>query len=125
MRVLIFAHLDDKMGGRCTRHVHQQWARAMIPVMLVEVQPIDRHPIIAGIAAKDRTRLKTNHCVAAAPGWRLESVTGANERIGAVTGDTARAPYTATDGAGGPCRYTGWIVYRHSHQPPMIEAAIP
>src|SRR4029077_16678008 len=27
-------------------------------------------------------------------------------------------------GARGPCRYAGWIIYRHAHQPAMIEVAI-
>src|SRR6266496_1037432 len=93
--------------------------------MRVEVQPIERHPVIARVAAKDWARLKTNHCVAAAPVRRLVSITGGNKRIGAVTGDAASAPYTAADIAGGPCCYTGWIIYRHSHQPAMIEAGIP
>src|SRR4030095_13846736 len=88
------------------------------------VQPIERRPVIAGVAAKDRARLKTNHCVAAAPVRRLESITGGNKRIGAVTGDAARAPYTAADVAGGSCCYAGRIIYRHSHQPAMKEAAI-
>src|SRR5262245_2034123 len=92
--------------------------------MLVVGQPIQRCPVIAGVAAKDRPRLKNNHCCAAAPVRRLESVTGGNKRIGAVTGDTASAPYTAACDAGGPCCYTGWIIYRHSHQPAMKRAAI-
>jgi hypothetical protein len=54
----------------------------------------------------------------------LKTVTGANERIGAVTGYTASTPYTATDDAGSPCRHTGRIIYGHSHQPAMINAAI-
>src|SRR4029077_4610560 len=123
MRVSIFAHLDDEMGGRCARHVHQYRARARnLRGRLVEARPIERHPVIAGIAAKDRARLKTNHCFTAIPDPSgVDTVTGGNERIGAVTGDTASAPYTAADGAvqsaGGPCCYTGWIIYRHSHQP--------
>src|SRR5207249_3922985 len=91
---------------------------------LVEGRPIERHPVIARIAAKYRARLKTNHCFTAAPGGRLESVSGANERTGAVTGDAASAPYTAADGAGGPCCHTGRIIYRHSHQPAMKDVAI-
>src|SRR5436305_1880339 len=99
MRVFIFAHLHDETGGRCARHVHQYRARARnLRGRLVEARPIERHPVIAGITAKYRARLKTNHCFAAAPGGRLKSVSGANERIGAVTGYAASAPYTAADG---------------------------
>src|SRR5437016_10298421 len=103
MRVFIFAHLHDEMRRRRSRHVHQHRARASnLRGRLVEGRPIERHPVNARIAAKYRARLKTNHCFTAAPGGRLESVSGANERTGAVTGDAASAPYTAADGAGGP-----------------------
>src|SRR6266513_3450351 len=100
MRVFIFAHLHDEMGGRCARHIYQYRACASnLRVLLVEARPIERHPVIAGIAAKDRARLKTNHCFATIPDPSgVETVTGANERIGAVTGHPASAPYTAADG---------------------------
>src|SRR5439155_17367572 len=88
------------------------------------------HPVVAGIFAKDWTRLKTNHCFAATP-WvaRLcERISGGNKRIVAVTSDTADTPDCAAVGAGGrgrsPCCYGGWIVYRHPHQPAMIGTAI-
>jgi hypothetical protein len=61
----------------------------------------------------------------AAPVGRLESVTRGNERIVALAGDAANAPYSAANGAGGPCCYAGWIIYRHAHQPAMVKAAIP
>src|SRR4029077_8991407 len=118
-------------GGRCARHIHQYRARGRnLSVPLVEARPIERHPVIAGIAAKDRTRLKANHCFTAIPDPSgVVTVTGANERIGAVTGDTASAPYTAAhgavEGAAGPCGYTGRIIYRHANQPAMIDVAIP
>src|SRR5215470_14083241 len=131
MRVFIFAHLHDEMGGRCPRHVHQYRACASnLRGLLVEVRPIERHPVIASIAAKDRARLKTNHCFTAIPDPSgVVTVTGGDVRIGAVTGDAARAPYTtavdAVEGAGGPCCYTGRIIYGHSHQPPIKKVAIP
>src|SRR5206468_46246 len=82
-------------------------------------------PVIAGRPSKDRARLKTNHCFAAAPDpSSVVSVAGGNEQIGAVTGDAANSPYTAAHGAGGPCRYAGRIIYWHAHQPAMIKVAI-
>ena len=70
--------------------------------------------------------MKTNHCFAAAPDpSSVVSVTGGNVGIGPITGDAANSPYTAANGAGGPCRYAGWIIYRHAHHPAMIDAAIP
>ena len=95
------------------------------------MEPIGWCPEIGGRSAKDRAGLKTNHCFAAAPDPSSEdSVTGRNERIGAVTGDAAHAPYGAApytnvaDGAGSPRCYAGWIIYRHAYQPAMITAAI-
>ena len=88
-------------------------------------EPIDRSPIIAGRSAKDRARLKTNHCFAAAPDpSSVVSVAGGNVQIGAVTGDAANSPYTAAHGAGGPCRYAGWIIDRHAQDPAIIDVAI-
>src|SRR4029453_1108594 len=128
MRIFIFAQLDDEMGGRCARHIHQYRTGARnLRGRLVEARPVERHPVIAGIAAKDRARLKTNHCFTAIPDASgVVTVTGANERISAVTGDTASAPYPAPEGAaggaGGPCCYTGRIIYRHSHSPAIKKA---
>src|SRR5436190_8770652 len=122
MRILIFAHLDDKTGGRCPRHLHQQRTRgAHILVAVVELKPIGRGPVIAGMTAEEGARLKTNNCFAATPvASCVVGVAGRSERIGAVTSDAASTPYTAAVGAGGPCCYTRWIVDRHSHQPAMI-----
>src|SRR4029453_2774395 len=118
MGIFIFAQLDDETGGRCARDVHQHRTRACnLSGLLVEARPIERHPVIAGIAAKDRARLKPNYCFVAAPVRRLKSVTGANEQISAVTGHTASAPYTAADSAGRPCCYTDRIIYRYAHNP--------
>src|SRR5204863_696702 len=71
---------------------------AQIKIVSIEiVEPVGRRPVITGIAGKDRPRLKTNHGFTAAPcPSSLESVTGGNERIIAVTGDTAYTPYGAT-----------------------------
>src|SRR4029453_2394782 len=121
----------DETGGRCARHIDQYRARGRnLRVPLVEARPIERHPVIAGIAAKDRARLKTNHCFTAIPDPSgVVTVTSASERIDAVTGHTASAPYTASggavEGAWGPCCYTGWIIYRHAHQPAIKKVAIP
>ena len=97
IRVAIFAHRDDKMDGVApgtSTSNGPEPPRSMVAI--VESMPIGRRPVIAGIAAKDRARLKTNHCFAAAPvPSSVESVTGGNERIGAVTGDAADAPYRA------------------------------
>src|SRR5216110_2454707 len=119
--------------GRCRpRHVHQQRAGVtQIQVVSVELEPIGWYPVIAGITAKDRARLKANHCFAPTPDPSGEdSVTGRNEWIAAVTGHAANSPYGAApytnvaDGAGGPCCYAGWVIYRHAHQPAMIAVAI-
>src|SRR5580704_1795766 len=125
--VAIFAQRDDETGRCRTRHVHQQWTRASdLLVCLIELEPIGGRPVIAGIAAKNRARLKTNHCFAAAPvASRSGSVTGGNKRIGAVTGDAPDSPYTAAvKWSGSPCCYAGRIIYRHSHQPAMKVVAI-
>src|SRR5206468_7235820 len=86
-------------------------------------------PVIAGITAKDRARLKTNHCFAPAPDpSSVVSVTSRNEWIRAITGHAANSPYAApggtVSGARGPCRYAGWIIYRHAHQPAIKGGAI-
>jgi hypothetical protein len=95
------------------------------------LDPIGWRPVIPGIAAKDRPRLEAYHGFAAAPGPPREgSVTGSNERIGAVTGHAANAPYRAApytriaNGAGGPCSYAAGIIYRHAHQPAMKTVAV-
>src|SRR5439155_21146896 len=81
--------------------------------------------VIAESSDQDRDRLKTNRCFAAAPDpSSVISVAVSNVQIGAVTGDAANSPYTAAHGAGGPCRYGGWIINRHAQQPAMIEVAI-
>src|SRR5437016_1027986 len=85
--------------------------------------------VIPGIPTEDWARLKANYCFTAVPGPSgIESVTGGNERIVAVTGDAADSPDRAAVGAGagarGPCCYAGWVVYRHAHQPAMIKVAI-
>src|SRR5205823_10397547 len=68
IRIAIFTHSNDE-AGRCSAwHVHKYWTRApKIQVQIVEVAPVGRRPVIAGIATKDRARLKTNHCFAALP----------------------------------------------------------
>src|SRR5262249_23890083 len=114
-------------------HVHQQRTGAtQIEVAIVELEPIGWYPEIGGRSAKNRPRLKTNHCFAPTPDPSGEvSVTGSNEWIAAVTGHAANSPYGAVpytngaDGAGGQCCYAAWVIYRHSHQPAMIDAAIP
>src|SRR4029453_19302403 len=131
MGIFIFAQLDDETGGRCARDIHQHWTRPRnLSELLVEARPIERHPVITGIAAKDRARLKPNYCFTAIPDPSgAVTVPGANEQISAVTGHTARAPYTAADGAasgtGGPCCYTGRIIYRYAHQPSIKNVTIP
>src|SRR5262249_40854721 len=108
-------------------HIQQQWTRAsLIHIVIVQqCKPVGRRPVIAGRSTKDRARLKTNHCFAAAPGPSgVVSVPGGNEGIATVTGDTASCPYTAAHGAGGPRCYAGWIVDRHTHQPAMPRGAV-
>src|SRR5437868_15425535 len=99
------------MRRRGARHVHKYWTRAPnIQVQIVKVAPVGRCPVIAGIAAKDRARLKTNHCFAALPVPSI-SITGGNKWIGAVTGDSAHSPYRPTvdivAGGRGPWRHVG------------------
>jgi len=96
----------------------------------VKVEPVGRRPVIAGISSKDRARLEANHRFAAAPvPSSADSVTGGNERIGAIAGDAADSPYRAAVGVGSggrsPCPNAGWIIYRHSHQPAMKRIAVP
>src|SRR5437870_1071347 len=116
------------MRRRRAWHVHKYWTRApKIQVQVVKVAPVGRRPVIAGIAAKDRARLKTNDCFAALPVSSIR-ITGSNKRIGAVTGDSTHSPYRPTmiirAGRGGPCRHAGRIIYRHAYQPTMINVAI-
>src|SRR5215475_1420142 len=112
-------------------HVDEQRARApKILILAVETLPVSRHPVIAGVTAKDRARLKFNHCFATSPGpSSVESVTRGNEGIIAIAGNTAYSPYRAAVRAGGggrgPCRNAGWFIYRHSYQPAIVSAAIP
>src|SRR5438128_1840792 len=99
------------MRRRRAWHVHKYWTRApKIQGQAVKVAPVGTRLVIAGIAAKDRTRLKTNHCFAPLPVPSIR-VTGGNERIIAVTGDTTHSTYRSTVviGAGGrgPCRHAG------------------
>ena len=79
--------------------------------ILSRVEPIERRPVIGGDAAKDRARLEANHCFAATPvAASVESVTSSNERIGAITGDAADAPYCAAVGARWPMP-SHWLDY--------------
>ena len=69
--------------------------------------------------------MEANHRFAAAPvAASIEGVSGSDERVYAVAGDATDSPHAPADGAGGPCRYAGWIIYRHAYQPAMKEAAI-
>src|SRR5438309_928742 len=128
----IFAHCDNETGRCCAWYVHQQWTGAtQIEVELIEiVEPVGGRPKIAGISTKDWARLKANYCFTTVPGPSgIESVTGGNERIVAVTGDTTDAPDRAAvragAGARSPCCHAGWVAYRHAHQPAMIKVALP
>ena len=124
--IAIFTHRNDQIGRCRARHVHQQWTGTTeILVVIVEVEPIERRPEIA----KGQIRLKANDCFAATPASSsVDSVTGGNDRIDAVTGNAADAPYTAAVYtvvvAGSPCCYAGWIIYWHAHEPAMPEIAI-
>src|SRR5205807_7598939 len=52
--VAIFAQGDNQVGRRGTGHVHDHWAGAAeISVTAVQRLPISRHPVIAGVAAKN------------------------------------------------------------------------
>src|SRR5260370_16710208 len=97
MRIFIFAQLDDETGGRCARHVHQYRTRARnLRVPLVEARPIERHPVIAGVTAKDRPRLKTNHCFPAIPDpSAVVTLTPANKPIPPLPRTPAPPPYTS------------------------------
>src|SRR5690349_705626 len=127
MRVFILAHYNNQMRRRCPRNIHEQWARApQIPVILVKGQPIDRGPIVTGVTAKDRTRLKTNQCFATTPDpSRVVSIACSRKSISAITRNPANAPYPAAESAGSPCCYTGWIIDRYSEQPAMIQVTVP
>ena len=95
----ILAKRDHEMRRRCAGHIHQQRpGPAQIEVQSVKIEPVERRPIIAGRAAKDRSWLKANHCFALAPcPARIESVTRSNEWISAITGNSPHAPCPAAD----------------------------
>src|SRR5207244_4278027 len=94
-------------------------------IISIELEPVERRPVIGGRFRKNRTRLEANHCFAATPGSGGPSIPSGNERIGAITGNATDAPYCAAVlRARGPCQHVGWIIYRHSHKPATIEAAI-
>ena len=60
------------MGGRSAWHVHKQWTGAtQIEVVKIQIEPVCRRPVIAGIAAKDRARLET---ITASPPLQFPSV---------------------------------------------------
>jgi hypothetical protein len=128
--VAIFAQCNHESGWCCAGNVHEQWTgTAQIQVAIVELLPIGWYPVIAARSSKDRARLKTYHRFTATPvSSRVPRVSGGNERSDAFTGHAADSPYRAALGAGSPCHYCAgwiWIIYRHSHQPATIVAAIP
>src|SRR5947208_10060863 len=83
IRLTVFAQLDHQIRWRRSRHIHQQRAGAtQIDIAIVELKPVGRHPVIAGIAGKNWAWLKTNHRFAPAPcAARIEGVTRGNEWI--------------------------------------------
>src|SRR5215475_15199212 len=118
------------MGRRRARYVHQQWAAAAkIDVCAVELKPVCRHPIIAGVAAKGRARLETNHRFAAVPvAAGVKRVTGRNKWVFPVAGNPANAPYSTAPrtamSRAGPRRYSRGIIYGHAHKPAVKHTAI-
>lgn len=87
--------------------------------------PIQRRPVVAGRTAKNRTWLEANDCFATSPvASGVKGVTRGNERINAIAGDAADAPYSAADDIRRPSHYTGRVAYRHSYEPAMKKAAI-
>ena len=125
MRVFIFAHRNDKTGGGCPGTSTSNGPEpARSTVASVEVRPIGRRPVITGIAAKDRARLKANHCLAAAPGGRLKLLPVATNAFVPSLATPLTPHIPPPDGAVGPCRHASRIIYRHSHQPAMINVAI-
>ena len=80
--VAIFAQGDNQVGRRGAGHVHNHWARAAeIGVAAVQRLPVSRHPVICGIAAKNRARLETNDRFAAAPGTGHAAIPSGNKQI--------------------------------------------
>src|SRR6266513_249881 len=123
--VAVFTQCNYEAGRCCPRHIHQQWTRTTeIGVGPVELDPIDRCPVIGGRSAKNCAWLKSNHCFAATPFGGVKSITSSNERIGAVTSHAANSPYPATDCTRGPSRHSRGIVYWHADYPTVIGPAI-
>ena len=126
----VLTHCNHKTGRRCTRHVHQQWAAAtQVRVYGVEIQPVQRRPVITGRSAEDWAGLETNDCFAVSPNAvGVSGVPCRDEGVHAITGDTTDAPYCAAKSAGiggrSPCCYAGWIVNRDAYEPAMKGTAI-
>src|SRR4029077_11387845 len=111
--IAIFAQCNHETGRGRAGNVHEQWTgTTQIQVAIVELLPIGGYPVIAGIAAEDRARLKTNHCFAATlVSVSVTRVTSRNEWIAAFTGHATDSPYRAALGACSPCCDISWIIY--------------
>ena len=102
--VPIFANRDHKRRRCRARDIDNDWiSAAQIGVAAVERLPICRRPIIRGRSTENRSRLKADDGLAAAPGGGpAGGIAGHDEKVRPVTRDPTGCPDSRLERSRGP-----------------------